>query len=354
MAEAKLSKPAPLWRAALADVVTRPDAKLRALGVAAARALPPTKPPGDALDGALARVAAMRDTPPDVRVAALAAAAPSLSAFDEQQFRLLIGALGEEASPETRAAAVDALTRGHLSPAQLVDLCEPLKAAGPLEINQLLAAFADSDDDETALQLVESLKSAAALSSLRVDELRRTLDKRGLDVQQKINELESLTNVDAAAQRKRIEELLPEMAHGDVRRGHAVFYSSKALCSSCHRLGNAGGTVGPDLSRIGEARTERDLLESILFPSLSFVRSYEPVLIITVDGRVISGTIFDQTADEYVIATGPDKEQRVRRDEVEELQPGTVSVMPAGLDKQFTTQELADLVAFLKNTGAKK
>ena len=144
-----------------------------------------------------------------------------------------------------------------------------------------------------------------------------------------------LVNVDAAAQRERIEELLPLMAQGDVRRGHAVFHSSKAACSACHRLGYAGGTVGPELTRIGETRTERDLLESILYPSLSFVRSYEPVLIITVEGRTISGTIRDETPQEYVLATGPDQEMRVPREEVEQIQPSTVSDH-AGRPRQAT------------------
>ena len=40
---------------------------------------------------------------------------------------------------------------------------------------------------------------------------------------------------------------------------------------------------------------------------------------------------------------------RVPRDEVDLIEPGTVSIMPAGLERQLTTQELADLVAFLKN-----
>ena len=49
------------------------------------------------------------------------------------------------------------------------------------------------------------------------------------------------------------------------------------------------------------------------------------------------------------VATGPNEEVRLPRDVVEEVQPNTISVMPAGLDKQLTVQELADLVAFLKN-----
>ena len=174
-------------------------------------------------------------------------------------------------------------------------------------------------------------------------------------MQERITELESLVNVDAAAQRKHIEELLPLVAKGDVRRGHAVFYSSKAACSSCHRLGHAGGTTGPDLTHVGKTRTERDLLESILYPSLSFVRSYEPVLITTQDGKVINGVIRDETAKEYVLATGPDQDQSASpRADVDQIQPSTVSIMPAGLDKQLTPQELADLVTFLKSAASRE
>jgi putative heme-binding domain-containing protein len=107
------------------------------------------------------------------------------------------------------------------------------------------------------------------------------------------------------------------------------------------------------LSRIGEARTERDLLESILFPNLSFVRSYEPVLVVTVDGRTINGTITDETEDEYVLATGVDQQVRLSRDDVEQMDPSMVSIMPGGLDGQLSVQELADLVAFLKNATGK-
>jgi putative heme-binding domain-containing protein len=216
-------------------------------------------------------------------------------------------------------------------------------------LNRLFKPFDQSADDTIGLRLVASLKKSPSVASVRLNLLREALAKYGPNVQQKITELESIVNVDAAAQRKRIEELLPLVAKGDVRRGHAVFYSSKATCSACHRLGYAGGTTGPELTHVGKTRTERDLLESILFPSLSFVRSYEPVLITTQEGKIVNGIIKDENAKEYVVATGPDQLTRIAHDDVDQIQPSTVSIMPAGLDKQLTTQELADLVAFLKN-----
>jgi putative heme-binding domain-containing protein len=349
MAQAKPANLPPAWSAALASTIMAGDRQLVPLAIAAARSLPIADPPSAALNQALAAVAVDSGRSQDLRVAALATVAGSLSTVDESQWALLIAALAPDVSVATRTAAVDALVQAPLSPDQLNQLCGVMKAAGPLELNRLLTAYQRSTEEKLGLNLLAALREADALSSLRIDVLRQTLAKYTPAVQQGVDELEALVNVDAAAQRQRIEELLPSMAGGDVRRGHAVFHSAKAACTACHVVGHAGGTVGPELTLIGGIRTERDLLESILYPSLSFVQSYESTLLLTSDGKAISGRILDETDEHYVVATGPAEETRVRREEVEEMQPGTISVMPAGLDKQLSVQELADLVAFLKN-----
>jgi putative heme-binding domain-containing protein len=63
---------------------------------------------------------------------------------------------------------------------------------------------------------------------------------------------------------------------------------------------------------------------------------------------VINGTIRDETERAVLLATGPNQEVRLAREEIDEMEPGSVSVMPSGLDGQLTVEELADLVAFLK------
>src|SRR5207237_9423065 len=108
-------------------------------------------------------------------------------------------------------------------------------------------------------------------------------------------------DADKAAQKPRLEQLLTALQSGDVRRGQAVFQSPKAACSSCHAIGYLGGSVGPDLTHIGKIRSDRDLLESIVFPSASFVRSYEPVVLATKDGKFINGLIRRESAEEMVL-----------------------------------------------------
>src|SRR5438105_11479634 len=92
------------------------------------------------------------------------------------------------------------------------------------------------------------------------------------------------------------------MQGGDIRRGHAIFNSTKAACASCHALGYLGGNIGPDLTHIGQIRSERDLLESIVFPSASFVRSYEPVLVLTKKGKTYNGLVRKDAAHEILLA----------------------------------------------------
>jgi putative heme-binding domain-containing protein len=353
MAKAKLAQAPSMWRDALAEVIGTGDTSLMTPAIAAARQLPQVTSTEDRLNQSLAAIADSTDFPNDVRIAALSIVADAENAATASQFELLIDGLSIEQTVATRSAACDALAKAPLTSAQLEQLCNVIGSASPLELNRILEPYAKLADDALGLKLLASLKSASALPSLRIDVLRSSLSKYGPEVQQGIDDLESQVNVDAATQRQRIQTLLPLMAQGDVRRGHAVYYSSKAACSACHRLGYAGGGVGPELTRIGEIRTERDLLESILYPSISFVRSYEPVQVVTVDGRTINGAIVDETEKEFVLATGPDQEVRLARDEVEQIDPSTVSVMPGGLDGQLTVEELADLVAFLKNATGK-
>ncbi|MGL4420192.1 MAG: PVC-type heme-binding CxxCH protein, partial [Gemmataceae bacterium] len=117
----------------------------------------------------------------------------------------------------------------------------------------------------------------------------------------------------------------------------------------CHMLGYVGGDVGPDLTKIGSIRTESDLLESIVEPSASFVRSYEPVVVEMVDGRRWNGVIQSESSAEVVLRVNATETVRLARGDVESVRPSAVSVMPAGLEGQLTRQELSDLLAFLRS-----
>ena len=169
-------------------------------------------------------------------------------------------------------------------------------------------------------------------------------------MQQQAESLLAALRADSTQQAERLERLLSSLGEGDIRRGQAVFNSQKAACLACHAIGYLGGRIGPDLTRIGQVRSERDLLESIVFPSASFVRSYEPFTVRTRSGATHSGALRSDLTEEVVLMTAAGDEVRISRPDIADMQPGTVSLMPPGLDEQLTRQELSDLMAFLKAT----
>ena len=223
-----------------------------------------------------------------------------------------------------------------------------LKSANPLELPKLIGAFAKSTNEEVGLALVAALRDKAVRPGVRTEIVKPILDKYPLAVKTEAEKLYAELAEARKGETARLEKLLADMKPGDVRRGQLVFNSAKTNCVACHKVGYVGGTAGPDLTKIGSIRTERDLLESVVFPSASFVRSYEPVRVVTTDDRTFNGTLKKDAPDEIVIVVAADKEERIARADIESIAPSTVSLMPAGMEQQLTPQELADLIAFLR------
>ncbi|MFM9966590.1 MAG: dehydrogenase, partial [Planctomycetaceae bacterium] len=369
MQDSKLKELPRSWSAALLNVLGEDDLTLISLAVNTARVTVPAKEDAaawrkpllamqsrlglrpDPIDDKPLKTVGTESQPTMIRLAALAALPGGLAAneADDKLFDFLLSQLAPELSVVQRGTAAEVLSKAKLSKAQLTKLTEQFATTGPLEVDRLLAAFEQSTDEQVGQQLIAALKTAPALTALRPDAIKTRLAKYSPSVQEAAQPLYAALNLDLGKQRQQLEEMLASLPPGDIVRGQKVFHNEKAACKACHALGYLGGKTGPDLTRIGGIRNERDLLESILFPSASFVRSFEPVLIVTTNGKTVNGLIRSETPDELVIATGPNKEERVARADIEEMKPSSVSIMPAGLEKQLTKEQLADLIAFLKN-----
>ena len=337
------------WIAPLTTLLGPSPVEVRSQAIAVVRALPLPKTGIEELVAALRQVALDPQSPAEVRIEALAALPAGTGDLDPVLFEVLVSHLGEQTSVGTRSSAVEALGRSRLSIEQQGALADAIPDVGPLELTRLLGIFESSSDPLVGRRLISGLKRSPVLTSLRVDSVKPKLAKFPAVVQSEAEELYSAINMEAGQQQQRLDTMVASLGEGDIRRGQLVFQNSKAACSACHAIGYLGGNIGPDLSRIGKIRTERDLLESLLFPSVSFVRSYEPVLIVTSSGKTHTGLVRRETADEITLATGAKEEARIQRSEIEEIRPGTVSIMPAGLDTQLTREQIADLVAFLKS-----
>jgi putative membrane-bound dehydrogenase-like protein len=349
MAQTRLREAPQNWSEPIARCLAAEDADLTRQSVATIRALSSLKGGFTNLNQKLIELARDSNYPDSVRLDAIAAVSDSLPELDDASFEFLLGAVDSSRSPAQRTAAATVLGRARLSPSQLEKLLQVLPALGPMELSRATAAFENASDETLGLKFINALKKSSGLKSLRADTIKVRLAKFPPAVQKEGEQLMRVLNVDVGQQKARLEQLQEALVGGDRRRGQAIFNGTRAACATCHTIGYLGGQIGPDLTRIGSVRTERDLIEAIIYPSASFARAYEPVIVETRDGEEHSGIVKRETPESVLLLTGPGVEQHLARSDIDTIRPGAVSIMPEGLDEQLTRQELADLMAFLKS-----
>jgi putative heme-binding domain-containing protein len=137
---------------------------------------------------------------------------------------------------------------------------------------------------------------------------------------------------------------------GDAERGRALFFQTAGVqCKNCHRIGEQGQALGPDLTQIGKKLDKAKLLESILEPSKAIDPQYVAYLVETTSGEVISGLLAKRTDEEVVLKQAEGKEVKVPAKEIERMAPQQKSLMPDLLLKEMTGQQVADLLEYLVN-----
>ena len=135
---------------------------------------------------------------------------------------------------------------------------------------------------------------------------------------------------------------------GDANRGRDLFLRTSGVqCRNCHRLGNEGHPIGPDMNEIGKKHTKEKLLEEILTPSKAIDPKFVTYMVETVDGQVLSGLLAKRTETELVLKQAEGKEIRIPNEEVERFAPQQKSLMPELLLQDMTAQQVADLLEFL-------
>lgn len=130
---------------------------------------------------------------------------------------------------------------------------------------------------------------------------------------------------------------------GDIRRGKAVFAKN---CSVCHRLEETGHAVGPDLRALAN-KSPLYLLTEILDPNRNLDSRYGVYLATTSAGRTFNGILASESATSITLRAQEGKEQVLLRGDLDDLQSTGKSLMPEGLEKEMTKQDLADLLAYL-------
>lgn len=151
-------------------------------------------------------------------------------------------------------------------------------------------------------------------------------------------------SVEVSADRAAIVERLLPLAKekGDAARGEEVFAAS---CAVCHKFGEAGGAVGPDLTGI-ESRDRGDILLEILDPNRSVELNYRLWTVTTTDGNTYAGRLDAETQTTVEILDIVARKHVIQRKEIESLEVLPQSIMPIGFEA-LPADDLKALLEYL-------
>jgi putative membrane-bound dehydrogenase-like protein len=145
---------------------------------------------------------------------------------------------------------------------------------------------------------------------------------------------------------KVLAEYQPALAlKADAKNGREVF---KKNCAACHRVAGLGVDVGPDIADT-RTKTPAALLNDILAPNAAIDANYINYVISTKDGRSLTGLLGAETASSVALLRAEKQSDTVLRADIEDIASTGVSLMPDGLEKSMSIQEMADLLRFLKD-----
>ena len=149
------------------------------------------------------------------------------------------------------------------------------------------------------------------------------------------------------AERKLVlEKYQPALAlKADARQGRTIFERN---CVTCHKIGDLGVNVAPDISD-SRTKTPAQLLNDILNPNQAIDNNYVSYSVLTKDGKTETGIVSTETASSITLRQPEGKTVLILRQEIDELKSNGISLMPEGLEKNITVEQMADLISFIKN-----
>ncbi|MCA9060198.1 MAG: HEAT repeat domain-containing protein, partial [Planctomycetaceae bacterium] len=259
-------------------------------------------------------------------------------------FQLCVRLLDDSPSPAEMRVAIDLISRLDSAAASrlLLDRIANLPAdVQPVVVESLTDRV---DSSVRLLTLVERKQlSASAINANQVRKMQRFGDA-GLN--ELLEQHWGTVRSERDPGRARLISVMRNQVRvsgGDAVAGQAVF---KRVCGQCHQIYGEGAQVGPDITRNGRASLEQ-VLSNLFDPSLVIGAAYQASTVVTHDGRVVTGLVAEDSAQRVILKVQGDKQEVIPRRDIEEIVRSPLSLMPEGLEKQLTSQEMSDLLAFV-------
>jgi putative heme-binding domain-containing protein len=301
-------------------------------------------------DAALQSIAADTKRPLSIRLKALDSA--TSVKLNGETFDMVKNVLADAASSSAaKIQAAGMLATAPIAKEQMSQIAPLLATVGPVELKTLLPLLKKSKEVEIVKTLAREIAKNPAIASQQESLYRTALADLPPEIFETII-LPAYNKAVAATEAKK-RQLGPladkVVASGNAANGEKHFKAGKGTCIACHKIGDTGRAIGPDLTKIGAIRTERDLLESILFPSNTLARDYEAHIIETGDGQQTLGVIKSHTAEGLLVVDIAGQEKNIPHQQITGDTTLTTSLMPMGLDQTMPEGELLDLVAWLRS-----
>lgn len=149
---------------------------------------------------------------------------------------------------------------------------------------------------------------------------------------------------------KRLEAIrtIAGIQGGQANKGVVVY---ERVCSACHMIGDKGKAFGPKLDSIGARYPKEELIRHILWPNDKIAKGYETVLVLTSEGKTLTGFIIEEDKQTLTLGVATDdgkgKRVAIAIDDIDERVEMKASSMPEGLAKTIAPAEFLDLIEFL-------
>ena len=145
-------------------------------------------------------------------------------------------------------------------------------------------------------------------------------------------------------ERNKAMQAIADITGGNPENGKFVF---RRVCINCHKVGTEGADLGPDMTQVGKRLPPYKLVESIIDPNAEVDPKYLSTLVVTDDGKSITGLLVSETEQELVIFDGKEQ-KKISVDSIEERVKLKQSSMPEGLAATLSPTEFLDVIEYMK------
>ena len=266
---------------------------------------------------------------------------------DESIVESLVELIDARSTPDFSQGLLDALTASAADNVGDV-LIDQMRAMTPeakrVAMRVMLAR------QQTTVALLDGVEAGRLrLSDLSLDQQRVLTSHPDRRIRRRATEIMKTGGGYPNPDRQKVIEQLTAITHnkGDVELGKAMFVKH---CSKCHKHGEIGEDIGPNLTGM-VVHPKEELLVHILDPSRNVEGNFRLYTVVTNEGRIFSGMLAAETRTTVELVDTEAKRRTLARDDIDELLASPKSIMPEGFEKQMTPEELGNLLEFLTDKG---